>query len=124
MTTALTDRELDVMKVLWRHGPATVTEVRPQLDDDLAYTTVLTVLRTLEAKGFVGHSAEGKAHRYHAKVAEQTAQRRALTRVIDRVFGGSAELLFTHLVADRNLSPAEIKRLRALMDDHLKRGKT
>ncbi len=122
-TAHFTERELDVMKVLWRVGPATVAEVRLHLDDDLAYTTVLTVLRTLEEKGYVGHREEGKAHRYHAKVAEHAAQRKALARVLDRVFGGSAELLLTHLVTDRGLSPAELKRLRALMDEHLKRGK-
>ena len=122
MAAHFTDRELDVMKVLWAHGPATVAEVREHLDVDLAYTTVLTVLRTLEEKGYVGHREEGKAHRYRAKVAEHAAQRKALARVLDRVFGGSAELLLTHLVADRDLSPAELKRLRALMDDHVKRG--
>jgi len=117
-----TDRELDVMDVLWRQGPATVAEVRERLSDPLAYTTVLTVLRTLEEKTYVGHREEGKAHRYFAKVAEQTARRSALTRVLDRVFGGSTELLFTHLVADRNLSSTEVKRLRALMDEHLGKG--
>jgi len=123
MSATFTDRELDVMNVLWRHGPATVTEVRRHLDDDLAYTTVLTVLRTLEEKTHVGHEEEGKAHRYYAKVAEHAARRTALSRVVDRVFGGSAELLLTQLVTDRNLSPRELKRLRALMDDHLKRSR-
>ena len=123
MAAHFTDRELDVMKVLWAHGPATVADVRGHLDVDLAYTTVLTVLRTLEDKGYVGHREEGKAHRYHTKVAEHTAQRKALARVLDRVFGGSAELLLTHLVKERDLSPDKLKRLRALMDDHLKRSK-
>src|SRR6478752_7688312 len=123
MSATFTDRELDVMKVLWRHGPATVTEVRARLDDDLAYTTVLTVLRTLEEKTHVGHQEEGKAHRYFAKVAEHAARRTALSRVVDRLFGGSAEMLLTQLVTDRNLSPVELKRLRALMDDHLTRGR-
>jgi BlaI family penicillinase repressor len=122
MAAHFTDRELDVMQVLWQAGPATVADVRARLDDDLAYTTVLTVLRTLEEKGYVGHRDEGKAHRYHAKVARQTAQRKALARMLDRVFGGSAEQLLTHLVADRHLSAEELTRLRALMDDRLKRG--
>jgi predicted transcriptional regulator len=120
---AFTDRELDVMHVLWQVGPATVTEVRARLEDDLAYTTVLTVLRTLEEKGYVGHRDEGKAHRYHAKVAKQTAQRTALVRMLDRVFGGSAEQLLTHLVADRHLSADELKRLRRLMDAQIKHGR-
>jgi predicted transcriptional regulator len=118
-----TDRELDVMAVLWRHGASTVAEVREHLDDPLAYTTVLTVLRTLEEKGYVGHREEGKAHRYVAKVTEAAARRTALARVLDRVFDGSAELLLTHLVKDRRLSAEEIQRLRALMDDAAKRGK-
>jgi predicted transcriptional regulator len=118
-----TDRELDVMKVLWRYGPSTVAEAREHLDADLAYTTVLTILRTLEDKGSVGHRTQGKAHRYYAKIAERVAQRTALTKVLDRVFGGSAELLLTHLVAERELSPDELKRLRKLVDDHLKREK-
>jgi predicted transcriptional regulator len=123
MAGPFSNRELDVMKVLWAHGPSTVAEVREHLEDDLAYTTVLTVLRTLEAKAHVGHKEEGKAHRYYAKVAENAARRTALTRVLDRVFGGSTELLLTHLVADRNLSEKEVKRLRELINSHLKRGK-
>ena len=118
-----TDRELDVMTVLWADGPATVAEVRERLEDDLAYTTVLTVLRTLEDKGHVGHREEGKAHRYFAKVEAQAARRSALSRVVDRVFGGSAELLLTQLVSDRKLSAAEIKRLRALLAEQVKRSR-
>jgi predicted transcriptional regulator len=93
------------------------------LDDDLAYTTVLTVLRTLEDKGHVGHREAGKAHRYFAKVEAQTARKTALSKLVDRVFGGSAELLLTHLVADRKLSAAEIKRLREIVDRQAPRRK-
>ena len=120
---SFTDRELDVMDVLWTHGPATVAEVRGHLGDPLAYTTVLTVLRTLEEKGHVGHREEGKAHRYFARVAQHTARRSALSRMVDRVFDGSAELLLTQLVADRGLSRDELKRLRTLMDERLERRK-
>ena len=56
-----TERELDVMSVLWQLGSGTVAEVRAALEDEFAYTTVLTVLRTLEAKGHVRHEGEGKA---------------------------------------------------------------
>src|SRR5262245_35226753 len=107
MSVLFTDRELDVMNVLWRHGPSTVTDVRRHLDDSLAYTTVLTVLRILEDKGHVGHEEAGKAHRYFAKVEETDARSTALSRLVDRVFGGSAELLLTQLVADRKLRSEE-----------------
>ena len=63
MAASLTDRELDVMAVLWERGSGTVAEVKAALRDELAYTTVLTVLRILEAKGHVRHEGEGRAHR-------------------------------------------------------------
>ena len=60
MDIALTDREADVMQILWERGPSVVAEVRDHLADELAYTTVLTILRTLEAKGYVAHEEEGE----------------------------------------------------------------
>jgi predicted transcriptional regulator len=119
MDVSFTDRELDVMAVLWRRGSGTVSEVRDDLDDDLAYTTVLTILRTLEDKGFVTHVAEGKAHRYLPTVTQNVAGKSALSRVFDKIFGGSSELLLTQLVSDRNVDPAELRRLRKLLDDRL-----
>ena len=76
MRITFTDRELDVMAVLWSRGSATVAEVRERLPDDLAYTTVLSVLRTLEEKGHVGHRGEGKAHRYFPLVERRVADPR------------------------------------------------
>ena len=123
MRISFTDRELDVMAVLWDRGSATVAEVRERLPDELAYTTVLTVLRTLEEKGHVGHRGEGKAHRYFPLVERRVAGRSALTRLIDTVFNGSPELLLTQLVSDRELSDDELKRLRKLMDARLRSDK-
>ena len=82
--TALTAREMDVMSVLWDLGSATVNEVSAQLDDDLAYTTVLTVLRILESKGLVGHEREGRAHRYHPLLARREAGRSVLDRLREK----------------------------------------
>ncbi len=122
MRLRLSDRELDVMAVLWTRGSGTVTEVREALADALAYTTVLTVLRTLEEKGFVGHEEEGKAHRYIPLVARERAGRSALSRMVEKLFDGSPELLLTQLVSDRKLSPQEIRRLRKILDQRLKGG--
>ena len=122
MRISFTDRELDVMAVLWDRSSATVTEVRERLQDDLAYTTVLSVLRTLEEKGHVGHREEGKAHRYFPLVERRVAGRSALTRLIDTVFNGSPELLLTQLVTERELSEEQLKRLRRLMDARLRGG--
>lgn len=110
------------MSVLWRLGPSTVAEVRAALDDPLAYTTVLTVLRTLEEKGFVGHEEEGKAYRYHAEVAREDAGASAIRRLVSTVFLGRPELLLTQLVEERDLSDAQLERLRALLDSRLEGG--
>src|SRR3954465_4829551 len=97
---ALTERELDVMGVLWERGDATVAEVRDQLADELAYTTVLTVLRTLEEKGHVGHTEGGKAPRFHPLVARDQAGSSVLRRITRKLFRDSPELLLTQLVSD------------------------
>src|SRR5580704_123127 len=117
MDVQFTDREVDVMQVLWTRGPSLVAEVRDCLADRLAYTTVLTILRTLEAKGYVGHQEEGRGHRYFAAVEQQAAQKSALSRMTSKLFGGSAEMLMMRLVADRNLSREQLQRLRELLDD-------
>src|SRR5258707_528445 len=122
MRSAFTDRELDVMSVLWDLGDATVAEVRERLADELAYTTVLTVLRTLEQKGYVAHTGEGRAHRYNPLVQREAAGRNALRQLVDKVFQGSPELLMTHFVSDRNLSDEELRRLRKVLETRLKGG--
>src|SRR5438477_9143300 len=100
----LGERELDVMALLWELGSGTVAEVRDRLPDPLAYTTVLTVLRNLEAKGMIRHEEEGRAHRYYPVVQRKNAGRRALSSVIAKLFSGSPELLLTQLVDDEALS--------------------
>ena len=119
MEIAFTERELDVMGVLWDLGGATVAEVRERLSDDLAYTTVLTVLRTLEEKGYVGHVEEGKAHRFHPLVERQEAGTSVLRRITRKLFKDSPELLLTHLVSDRGLTDEELRRMRALLEERL-----
>jgi BlaI family transcriptional regulator, penicillinase repressor len=112
---SFTERELDVMGVLWDTGGATVAEVRERLADSLAYTTVLTVLRTLEEKGYAGHVEEGKAYRYHPLVARQEAGSSVLKRMLRKLFKDSPELLLTHLVSDRKLSDDELRRMHDLL---------
>jgi predicted transcriptional regulator len=119
---AFTDRELDVMAVLWARGSGTVAEVRDALVDDFARTTVLTVLRTLEDKGYVRHLTEGKAHRYVPTVEPDLAGRSALSRILDTMFAGSHELLLAQLVSDRNVDKAKLRQLRAVLDARLGRN--
>lgn len=120
MAIRLTSRELDIMGVLWAHGPATVTEVRDHLTADLAYTTVLTVLRGLEAKCCVTHAKDGKAHRYRALVSPDAAGDRPLKQILDRVYQGSRELLIARLVEDESVTPEELRRIRRMLAERLK----
>jgi BlaI family penicillinase repressor len=116
----LTGREMDVMNVLWRLGSGTVSEVQEGLSDELAYTTVLTILRTLEKKGHLKHKAEGRAHRYVPLVAKAEAQEGAVKRVTRKLFSGSPELLMAHLLSEKGLTEGQLRRLRALVDERLK----
>lgn len=119
MEISFTDRELDIMGVLWDRGPSTVAEVRAALPDDLAYTTVLTVLRILESKGYVGHVEEGRAHRFHAEVERSDAGGHALNRLVRKLFRGSPEQLLTHLLEDERIEEEDLRRMRQMLDEHL-----
>jgi predicted transcriptional regulator len=108
------------MSVLWRLGSATVSDVREHLEEDLAYTSVLSALQTLEEKGYVRHEAEGRAYRYFPVVEAERAGGSALARIRDAIFHGSAERMFAQLVADRGLKKQELERMRRLLAERLK----
>jgi predicted transcriptional regulator len=124
MRISLTDREADVMQVLWEHGPSVVSDVQDRLSDKLAYTTVLTVLRTLEAKGYIKHEEEGRQHRYFATVQQRAAQKSALNHLLGKLFKDSSELLFARLVSDQRLSPEQIRRMRKVLDGRSKKDES
>lgn len=116
-----TDRELDVMAVLWDMGSGTVAEVKDRLSDPLAYTTVLTILRTLEEKGRIAHKEEGRAYRYYPLVQRTEARESHVRRLTRKLFQDSPELLITQLVGDESLTKEQLKRLRTLLDGRLGR---
>ena len=119
MRDRLGERELDIMGVLWRHGPGTAAEVQERLPAALAYNTVSTILRNLEAKGFVGHTAEGRLHHYFPRVSEGAARGSALTRMVEKLFRGSALHVVTHMVESNALSPQDLQALHELLDRRL-----
>jgi len=114
-----TPRELDVMSILWRAGSGTVTEVREALPEELAYTSVLSALQTLEEKGYVRHEPEGRAYRYFALVAPERAGTSALARIREAIFHGSAERMLAQLVSERDVPRDELQRMRRLLADRL-----
>jgi len=120
MDIRFTERELDIMQVLWESGPATVAEVRAALEDSLAHNTVLTMLKVLEDKGYVRRDAENRAHRFEPLVPRDQAGASALRRVTAKLFQGSPEELVLRLVDAEGLDDAEITRLRDLLDRRLR----
>jgi BlaI family transcriptional regulator, penicillinase repressor len=118
----LTQRELDIMSVLWDRGEATVTEVRDRIDPDLAYTSISSMIRTLEIKGYVSHRrGEGKTHVYFPAIEPEAAGESALGRVLDKIYGGSPIKLLAHLVDQHRLSDKELARMRDLLKRPTKR---
>ena len=116
----LSGRELDVMNVLWGRGSATVSEVLDDLRDELAYTTVLTILRRLEGKGHVRHDPDGKAHRYLPLVRREEVQDSAIQRMTRKLFLDSPRLLMSRLLRKGTLTEEQLRELRALVDERLK----
>ena len=112
-------RELEVMSILWRRGSATVAEVRDDLGEKLAYTSVLSVLQILKEKDFVRHESEGRAYRYYPRVGAERAGGSALARIRNAIFHGSSERMFAHIVADQKLSRFELQRMQTLLAERL-----
>ena len=118
----LTRRELDIMSVLWDLGEATANEVRERIDPALAYTSISSMIRTLEMKGYVSHRrGEGKTHVYFPVIDAEQAGKTALGRVLDKIYGGSPIKLLAHLVEQRKLSDSELARMRELLKGARKR---
>ena len=111
------------MKVVWRLGTPTVREVHDVLREerraDLAYTTVLTMMRILEQKGMLAREQDGesRAHRFRPVRTQRQMMRVMVREFVDRVFDGAAEPLVAHLVSDRRLSAQDRDEIRRLLDD-------
>ena len=114
-TGQFTPLELEIMKILWEAGPATVQVVQRRLPAELAYTTVQTMLNVLHRKGKVRRALKGRAYQYAPSVSREKAVRGALRDVINRLFGGSAESLVMSLVASRHLTPQKLAELHRLV---------
>lgn len=116
---ALTDAEAPIMAVLWQMNTATVADVVGALQKKrvVNYSTVQTILRILETKGYVTHKKVARAFIYRPVVDERQARRRALKHLVRRLFNGSPSLLVLNVLDDEQLNPAELKRLKKLIED-------
>lgn len=114
----LTEAELRIMQVLWQKGPATVQHILDALPGEpaLAYNSVLTIIRILERKGYVAHVKDGRAHIFQPLVEQEEASRSEITRLVSRFFRDSHEDLVLNILEDRGLDPAELARLRKMLE--------
>ncbi len=115
----LTPLELDIMEIIWDLEKATVRQVHETLrkDRDLAYTTVMTVMSTLEQKGHLRRSLKGRAYLYQPTRSRKTAISAQVQDFLDRVFDGSAKPLVLSLVQSKKLSKKELAEIARLAGD-------
>ena len=113
-----TGRELEALKVLWKRGRATVREIYQELipkDGELAYTTALSLMQTMEQKGLVGHEVAGKAHVFHAKVGRDNVFRKLAGGFLDQVFDGAMGEYVVRALQTRRPSLAELEELEQMI---------
>jgi BlaI family penicillinase repressor len=114
---ALTDAEARVMAVVWQRNEATVADVVAALKKKrvVTYSTVQTILRILEGKGYVSHLKAGRAFIYQPRVDERQARRRALRHLVRRMFRGSPSLLVRNVLEDGRIDTHELRRLKKII---------
>jgi predicted transcriptional regulator len=110
--TTLTNAEHRIMEVLWARGSATVAEVVEALDGRDAYTTILTLMRILKAKGYLSTRKEGRAHVFTPRVAREAAARKAVHQLLSKFFSGSPSELVLSFLREEELTPEELDILK------------
>lgn len=113
-----TERELEVLEVLWRNGPSTVRQVIDALgdDNDAGYTSWQKIMSIMDEKGLVSRTAEGRVHRFAAEVSQGEVRTLMAGELLDRVFGGSVAALLQSALATRPATDAELKQVEALLE--------
>ncbi len=122
----LTEQELEIMKLVWQLGSATVRDVYEALREQrqVAYTTVSTMMTILENKGHLGKEPQGRAFLYTPTRSKAEALTRLIEDFVDRVFDGAAQPLVLSLVRERKLSKADLAEITRLVEEVPERGKT
>lgn len=121
----LGDLQLKIMKILWLRREAPVAEIHEKLctEKALAYTTVATMLRKMEARGMVSHRTEGRTFVYQPGIAEEDVSRGMVDHLVDRIFEGSLASTVSHLLSSREVSEAELSQLEDLIQAKKKEAK-
>lgn len=117
-SATLTEAELKIMEVLWQRKSGTVQQVLDDLPQKpaLAYNSVLTIIRILEKKGYVGHAKDGRAHIYAPVIEREAARRSEVRHLAGRFFKNSQEQLVLNILEERGLDRQEIERLKLMLE--------
>ena len=113
----LTKLELQIMQVIWRLGSGNVAAVQEGLEQELAYTTVQTMLNILHKKGKLKRKLQGRAYAYYATVSEAKASGHAVRDLVDRMFGGSSEQLVMSLIKSRQIDAKKLAELTRKLEE-------
>lgn len=111
-----TPAELELLRVLWARGPATVRDLHAALERGVGYTTVLKLLQIMTEKGLVTRDETARSHVYSAAVSEEITKRRLVTDLLDRAFGGSRLDLVMQALSATPATADELRQIRALLD--------
>jgi len=113
-----TDSELEILSILWRHGPSTVRFVNDKMNQTrkVGYTTTLKIMQIMLDKQLVTRNEKGKSHIYSAFIEENAIQKRLINKILDSAFGGSASKLVMQILGDHSASSKEIEEIRNLLD--------
>lgn len=119
-----TELELEILKVLWRDGPAPVRHVRDALAEfrDLAYTSVMTIMNIMTKKGYLRRSRHGGRYLYSPKVSERSVSRGMLRDLVNRVFDGSAVAAMLNLLETADIDEVELRELREIIKRKTREG--
>jgi predicted transcriptional regulator len=119
----LTELQLAILRVLWDRGRATVAEITDALSEErgLAQTTIATLLSRLERRGIVAHEARNRQFVYSARVSESDVRHSMVRELTERLFEGDATALVSHLIAEREIGPGDLARVKALIEAHEKK---
>ncbi|HEY6551768.1 MAG TPA: BlaI/MecI/CopY family transcriptional regulator [Vicinamibacteria bacterium] len=115
-----TPAELEILRVLWEHGPSTVRDVQARMEEQrpTGYTTVLKLLQIMADKGLVQRDERARAHVYATGAPQDQTQRQLVRDLLDRAFGGSATKLVMHALSARKTSREDLARIRQLLDEY------
>jgi len=115
-----TDKELEILQVLWREGASTVRQINEQLnheeDAEVGYTTTLKLMQIMHQKGMLSRSLSGKTHTYSALISEHEARQALMDKLIDKAFEGSAMRLVMQALGSRKATEKDLQEIRAFLE--------